>query len=437
MKFRYLTFYTLLFISQGIYSQNKGIPIDLKRAIDNTIQRYPLIAQLNRQADAVDSRVDQLKSNYLPTVDADFSYARVGPIQAIAFGPEIFQLYPVNNYDAHVEMGYTIYDFGKRDAMVDLVRSGKITALDNVEIAKTNLAYQAVQTYYSILFLQESLKVKDEQIANLNNHLKFTTDKVKSGTATDFDVLTTQVKVSAVQNQKIDIENEIKKQEIQLKSLMGMTPDARIYVTGNFSYTKIYMDADSLIQVALNNRSDLKIARDYEITAGLQKMNARKNDMPSFHFEFEYGFKNGFIPNIDVLRGNFAAAFSFKYPIYNGSKEDALEQEADANLLSTHSHSDEVEITIKSEVTKALSDLSSLEVQLQNIKVQIDQAAQSVDRSELQYKAGTLRNLDLLDAQTSLSEAKLSELQIIFRNIMADYNLQRAVGHKIWSADTN
>ncbi len=436
MKFGYLLIYILLFIAQGIYPQNKGVPIDLKRAVENTIQRYPLITQLSRQADAIDSRVNQLKSNYLPTVDADFSYARLGPLQVIAFGPELFQLYPANNYDAHVEMGYTIYDFGKRDAMIDLVSSGKNTALDNVEIAKTNLAYQAVQTYYSILFLQESLKLKDEQIANLNTHLQNTTDKVKSGSATDFDILTTQVKVSGVQNQKLDIENEIRKQEIQLKSLMGMTPSARIYVTGNFSYTKLNLNPDSLIQVALNERSDLKFARDNELTAGLQKLNAQKNDMPSLHFNFEYGFKNGFIANINVLRGNFAAAVNFRYPIYNGSKEEALEQEADANLLSTHFHSDEVEINIKSEVTKALSDLSSLEVQLENIKVQIDQASKSVERSELQYKAGTIRNLDLLDAQTSLSEAKLSELQIIYRNIMADYNLQRAIGKKIWTMDT-
>jgi len=434
MKFRYLT-YILIVAAQGIFSQNKGIPIDLKRAVDNTVQRYPLISQLRSQIDAVDSKVNQLKTNYLPTVDVDASYARVGPIQAIAFGPEMFQLYPTNNYDAHIEMGYTVYDFGKRDAMVDLVSSGKITAVDNVEMAKTTLAYQAVQAYYSILFLQESLKLKDEQIANLNTHLQNTIDKVKSGSATDFDVLTTQVKVSAVQNQRTDIENEIRKQEIQLKSLMGMTPDARIYVTGSFNYSKVSQNAGSLVGVAMIDRSDLKIARDYEMTAGFQKLNARKNDVPSLHFEFEYGFKNGFIPDIDVLRGNFAAALSIKVPIYNGSKEEALEQEADANMYSSHSHSDEVEITIKSEVTKALSDLASLEVQRENIKVQIDQASKSVERSELQYKAGTLRNLDLLDAQTSLSEAKLSELQIIFRNIMADYNLQRAVGKKIWSAD--
>jgi outer membrane protein TolC len=436
MKISYpLLLILLLLTVQSIYSQNKGILIDLNRAVNNTVQRYPLITQLNRQVDAIESRVNQLKSNYLPTVDADFSYARVGPIQAIAFGPETFQLYPANNYDAHVEIGYMVYDFGKRDAMVDLVSSGKITALDNVEMAKSTLAYQAVQAYYSILFLQESLKLKDEQIANLNTHLQNTIDKVKSGSATDFDVLTTQVKVSSVKNQKIDIENEIRKQEIQIKSLMGMTPDANIYVTGSFSYTKTNLNFDSLIQLALNGRSDLKIARDNEITASLMKMNARKFDMPSLHFNFMYGFKNGFITNIDVLRGNFAAAVNFKYPIYNGSKEESLEQEADATLFSSRSHSDEVEITIKSEVTRAMSDLSSLEVQLENIKVQIDQATKSVERSELQYKAGTLRNLDLLDAQTSLSEAKLSELQIIYRNIMAYYNLQRAVGKKIWESE--
>jgi outer membrane protein len=432
MKTGFLVLYIFLFLSHGIYSQNKGIPIDLKRAVDLTIQRYPLITQLSRQADAVDARVNQLKSNYLPTVEADLSYTRLGPVQEFQFGELSAQLYPENNYDAHVEMGYTVYDFGKRDAMVDLVSSGKTTALDNVEMAKTSLAYQAVQTYYSILFLQESLKLKDEQIANLNIHLQNTTDKFNSGSATDFDILTTQVKVSAVQNQKIDIENEIKKQEIQLKSLMGMTPDAKINVTGDFNYIKINRNADSLVQLAIHDRSDLKIARDNEITANLQKLNARKYDMPSLHFEFEYGFKNGFIPNIDVLRGNFAAALNFKYPIYNGSKEQTLEQEADANLYSSRFHSDEVEITIKSEVTKALSDLASLDVQLENTKVQIDHASKSVERSEIQYKEGTLRNLDLLDAQTNLSESKLSELQIVFRNIMASYSLQHAIGKKIW-----
>jgi outer membrane protein TolC len=216
---------------------------------------------------------------------------------------------------------------------------------------------------------------------------------------------------------------------------MGMTPDARINVTGNFNISKENFNVDSLIQIAMKERSEIKIARDNEITAGLQKLNAGKNDMPSLNFDFMYGFKNGFIPNIDVIRGNFAAAVNFKYPIYNGSKKDYMEQEADANLLSTKSHNDDVEITIKSEVTKALSDITSLDMQLNNIGIQIEQATKSVSRSEIQYRDGTLRNLDLLDAQTNLSEAKLSELQLIFRNILAYYNLQRTIGKRVWEGE--
>jgi outer membrane protein TolC len=432
MKIRVLIFYFLITSVPLVYSQENGIPIDLNKAVQSTIQRYPLITQLRKQVDVVDAKINQVKSSYLPTVDADLSYGRIGPVPVFEFGPLSAQLYPENNYDAHINLGYTVYDFGKRDALINFVGSNKSTALDNVELVKTNLAYQAVQVYYSILYLRESLKLKEEQISNLNIHLQNTEAKVKSGSALDFDVLTTQVKISAVENQRIDIENDIKKQEIQLRSLMGMAPDARINVKGSLSFSKINLNPDSLIQIALKERSELKIAHDNELTAGFQKLNAWKNDMPSVNFNFMYGFKNGFIPNLDVLRGNFVAALDFRYPIYNGSKEEALEQEADANLLSAQSHNDEIEITIKSEVTKALTDLYSLGLQLENINVQIEHAAKSVDRSELQYKEGTIRNLDLLDAQTNLSEAKLSEVQIIFRNILAYYNLQRAIGKRVW-----
>lgn len=435
MKIKNLIILFLMINGIVIYPQNNGIPIDLNKAVQFTVQRYPLILQLTKQADIVDARVSQLKSNFLPSIDADLSYARLGPVQVFQFGTLSAQLYPENNYDAHIGLEYTVYDFGKRDAQIDLVSSNRNAALDNVEMAKTNLAYQAIQAYYSILFLKESLKLKDEQLSNLNIHLQNTVAKVKSGSATDFDTLTTNVKISTVLNQKIDIENDTKKQEIQLRTLMGMAPDARIDVTGNFNIPKMNYNTDSLIQIAVKERSDLKIAHDNEITASLQKLNAQKNDMPSFNFNFMYGFKNGFIPNIDVIRGNFAAAVSFRYPIYNGSKTDYLEQEADANLLSTRSHDDDVEITIKADVTKALSDLASLNMQLNNIDVQIEQATKSVARSEIQYRDGTLRNLDLLDAQTNLSEAKLSELQLIFKNILAYYNLERSIGKRLWAGE--
>ena len=36
-----------------------------------------------------------------------------------------------------------------------------------------------------------------------------------------------------------------------------------------------------------------------------------------------YGFKNGYEPNIEVLRGNWAAGLNAKIPIFNGNLKDS------------------------------------------------------------------------------------------------------------------
>lgn len=213
---------------------------------------------------------------------------------------------------------------------------------------------------------------------------------------------------------------------------MGIPFDSKINLSGNFDSAFHMISADSLIVNAYANRSELKISKDNEQTARLQKINVSKNDVPNLQFIFQYGFRNGFIPNLDALRGNFAAGINLRYPLYDGNKKEAMVQEAEALLQSSQSNTNEIELSIKTEILKILSDMNSINEQLQNTKVQIQHAEKSLERSELQYKEGTIRNLDLLDAQTNLSEAKFAELQLIYKNIMTNYALQKAAGKKLW-----
>jgi len=75
-----------------------------------------------------------------------------------------------------------------------------------MELTKTNLSLQTIRVFYTIILLQKSMKVQDEQIEALNQHLSVTQKRVAAGTATSFDVLTTQVRVAGAQNQKVDIQ---------------------------------------------------------------------------------------------------------------------------------------------------------------------------------------------------------------------------------------
>ena len=179
---------------------------------------------------------------------------------------------------------------------------------------------------------------------------ELTNKKVQSGSATDFDVLTTEVKVASVENQKIDLENALNKEKIYLKNLLGWSSDKELNLSGEFKVDTSLFNNESLIQEAFQKRIEMKLARDAENSAMVTKQVASLTDRPTLNIIASYGIKNGYEPNLDVLRGNWAAGINASIPIFNGNLREAKVEEADANLKSSSAKILELERTIKSQV---------------------------------------------------------------------------------------
>ena len=219
----YLQALILALISIPSYSQNKEKDsLTVKDVIYLSVQNRPLIRQKEEELRAAQSRVEQQRSAYLPNVEGGLFYTRIAPIPAFAFLGENLELAPADNYDFHVFIHQTLYDFGKRDTQFDLVQSQKESILDNEEMIKSDLSNSAVRIFYGILFLDKSIAVKDTQSASLNEHLTITDERIKSGTATDYDVLATKTKMSEIENEKIDLRDGVK---IDLKDLIVVHDD--------------------------------------------------------------------------------------------------------------------------------------------------------------------------------------------------------------------
>ncbi len=420
---------TIISLTGNSYSQNSVTgPLTLDKAIQLTLKNQPLIKQAEDEVNAAAAKVKEQKSFDYPDISADLSYTRIGPISTIAFGNELFRLYPGNNYDAHVSAQYNIFDFGMKKALVDLTKSYKMTAREKINYIKNNLSYTTVKLFYTVLFLERSLKVKEDQIKTLESHLEITTKKVQSGSATDFDILTTKVRVASAKNQKIDIENSIKQQKIALRSLLGLSSDSPLNLKGDLSLMQQSVNIDSLLSQAYTQREELKIAGDAKNSIELQKHAASLSDMPTLNAMASYGLKNGLMPDLDVLRGNWAVGISANIPIFNGFRKDAKVEEAEANLNANDSHILSLKRKIKTEVRQAVSELETSKSKLSTTKLQVEQAQQAVKRAETSYENGVITNLDLLDAETSLTEAEFLHLQVVFQNIINTYSLREAVG---------
>ena len=98
---------------------------------------------------------------------------------------------------------------------------------------------------------------------------------------------------------------------------------------------------------------------------------------------------------------------------------------ASAKILS-------LERNIKTDVQKSVADYNSNLAKFKTTKLQVEQAKQAVNRAAIRYRDGVITNLDLIDAETSLSEAELQYVQVLYNNVSKYYEVSQAVGNKVW-----
>jgi len=406
--------------------------LSLDEAISLVTKNNPQVTQSRENITAAQARVEQNRSGFYPQVSGDASYTYLDPLSQAAFFGTPLQFFPHSNYNADVAAQVVLYDFGKTSATVDLAASQKLSAEATSYLVQRNLAFQTIQTFYAILFLEQSIKVQDAQIANLNESLDQTKKKIQSGTATEFNALTTQVRIAAAQNQKIDLLNALQNQEIQLRELLGLPAGSRLALSGGFAYTPVDLRSDSLTAAALRERIELQLARESENAAHLQRSLAGKGDLPTLSANVAYGAKNGYFPNIDVLRGNVVATAQLSVPIFTGFRTSNQKQEAEAGIRSAEAHTIDVSRQVAADVEQSIIALRSSVDKLQNAETQVRQAREAASQAKVRYANGVITNLDLLDAQVSQAQAELTYLQSLYNYVLGSYSLKRATGVKVW-----
>ncbi|UOG75282.1 TolC family protein [Hymenobacter tibetensis] len=408
--------------------------LTLGGTIQAVLDANPAITSLEEEVNAATSRVTQSRGGFLPQITGTATYTRVDPVVKVQLSPDApaFQLAPNNNYDAHITLQYGLLDFGRKEATTNLAESRRATAVDNIAVTRRDLAFSAAQAYYNILFVRESIKVQDAQIVSLQQHQREMEKRVQGGVSTRFDVTTTQVRITQAQNTKIDLENQLRNQQTLLARLLHKPEYVNVPVRGALTYQPQPVDLDAALAQALEKRPEVKLARDAENTANLNLKLIERANTPTLGVGAQLGAKNGYLPNLDRVRPNSVGVVQLSVPIYDGNKNKNQRVEALANIRGSQARIEDTQEQVRSDVRQATNNLQSSTARYENSVVQIAQATDALTRAQGRYRYGVGQNLDVLDAETSLAQARLSRLQAIYNYTLGQYQLKRAVGEQIW-----
>ena len=407
-------------------------PITVEDAIRLTRENNPKMKQASEGVNAADAKVTESRSGFFPQLKITAGYRYIDPVSEMEFEGTRMKFMPNDNYDAKVKAEMMLFDFGRTARQVDIAKSGKQSAVYELDMTGRDLSYASVRTFYGIMFLREAVRVQDREIAALQKSLDYIRKKYDAGSATKFDVLSIEVRVSAAQNRKTDLETNLHNAETSFRRLTGIGTAAPLDLKGEFTLSPSGYEAETLAASALEQRVELQFAREKELSAKYAQSLAAKEGLPKIVGTASFGYTNGYlsppVPDINEIRRNYSAGVELQVPLFTGFRTSAQNREAKAMMRAAEQQRIDTEQGVREEVEQSLSSLKASIGKIGTTDLQVSQARLAAEHARIRYQNGLATSLDLLDSEAALAEAELGHLQALYDCTMNTYALKRASG---------
>jgi len=437
MIMRYLRIYLILvfFIpALFLHAQTAADLLTLSTVLAQVMDNYPALKKAEKELEAADAKIGLTQTAKLPDVNFTTTYNRIGPVTSFNFGGKEIQLYPDNMYNASLSVTENVYDFGKTAKNLELDKDNRTMVQLSAEQLRQRLSMGVMITYYSISFLQKAILIKDEELKNLNEHLQYVQKKEETGSATQFEILSTKVRISTIENQKTDLQTSLEVQISQLNTYLGKASDSPVLLKEEIENEQVIPSVDSLRVEAFANRYEMKIALQKEEISKSRLNVIKVQNNPSLNFQATGGFKNGYFNTRmeDVGKLNYSVGVGLKVPIFDANRSKYARIQTNADLEGNQQETELVRRNITNELVECHANVLAAYKKVKQSELQVQQAMQAYNLAEVSYRAGTITNLDLLDSSTALSESKLSLFKTTTDYSVNIQKLKIALGERIY-----
>lgn len=413
--------------------QNPGDSLSLDWIIQQVVLHHPAVQSAEEALNQADAKIGLAKSGHYPDVNITAGATSVGPVPSLDI-PDIgsFSLFPRNNFTGELNVRQNLYDFGKTDRNLALASEGKTLAETSIEKVKQQMAMSAIKTYYVLDYLQEAVKIKKEQLKTLNEHLDFVLKKKETGSATEYEILSTRVRISGVETQEMDLEAMRDVQLAVLNTLLGLPVKTFHTVKSDVEVKQPAIADDALISNAMQNRDELQMALEKTKLANLHLDVVKGQNKPSLNFIANGGWKNGYIPEINKIKPNYVVGLNLNVPLFDATRTKYQLMEAQSSVETSMFETEITKRQISGEVVKNETNINAAAKKVKQAKLQLEQAQEALSLAKISYKTGAITNLDLLDAATAVSESRLMLLKSKIDYAVNVYQLKASIGEILY-----
>jgi len=414
-------------------------PISRAEAVDVALRQNSSILKGKADLEAAHGVVVQLRSIAYPTLSAGGGYNWDQPSLVETFplpAPyNSFVQIPNQNWNSDIRVQQSIYQGGR---MTSSFRSAKLTrqqALLNYQalLADTLLAVRVA--YDDVLVAKEQIAVNEASVKLLTHELEDVRKRFQAGTVPQFDVLRAHVELANETPRLIQARNDYRIGKNNLLNLLGCNlpqtiwEDVPLQLSDTLQASPLAIDLPAALARALEKRPELAALRKAEALRLEDVVRAKAGFKPTAQIFGGYQWQSPvYEKNLaDDLYG-WTAGAQVSWNIFDSGLTRGKIMESRANYEKARLDVDESRRQIELEVRTAYSNFIEAQEVLESQKTVQEEAEEALRQAETRMTAGSGTQLDVLSAQTALTQARTTQAQALHDYSVARARLQRAEG---------
>ena len=329
---------------------------------------------------------------------------------------------------AQIDVAYNLYSSGGRAASIraaeEQVRFSELEVERRREVLRINTANE----YYDLQTAIEAIRISQAFLEEAERNLRDTSLREREGVGTRFDVLRAEVQVA---NARQDVENSKRDRQVAQRILarrLNVPPSLEITtvaveIAGSWPLTL----EESIVQ-AFQNRVELEqqlVQRDI----GEQ---LRRADLSVLGPQVDL-FASYQTSDILTQEGGFDDAYQIgaqvSWTLFEGGAARASARQRELDIEIAERNFEETRNTTRLEVESAYYTLQANLTNIDTAQQAVDQAEEALALANLRFDAGVGTQLDILTAQSELTDAEVNLVQAKVGYNRALAELERAISN--------
>ncbi len=406
--------------------------LDIPRSVDLALKNnlYVKLASASGEAQRAEALI--AAARLLPQVEFSVSQERTfrENLTAMGFGYApgggAYMIGPFNTFDARLRLVVSVLDLSSRDLARSKKEDEKMSAL-RLELVKEQVTAAAALAYLDVLRCAAAENSAAAGMELASSLKALAENKHAAGTATGLDVVRAKTREAEESLRVIRARTALEETRLRLKHILGLPLAVEINLTEKLSSsTDKPPAAAEAVNAALAARLEIAIA-GAGLSAGKYALAAAKGArLPSVSVSGSAAM-SGELPDHDAkLVGGMG--ISARLPLFSGGGIDAGIDGASAVKTQAENRLYDASIQVEEEVRTALYRITASAEEVETASMTVTLAEQELDMARNRFAAGVGDNMELVNAQTSLSRARDLRVDALSRHKESNIRLTLALG---------